>query len=122
MAARKSIGSNYTLKRKSIRQKQCRRKTNLMKKAYEYSKMCGADVCVGIRLRETGQVHILCSDSSGFWAFLTSQLIVTDQDLEKAVKPTNCEGADYILLICTYSNYMPVFIIKENRGEVMSTL
>ncbi|KAJ5161359.1 hypothetical protein N7492_006751 [Penicillium capsulatum] len=102
MAARNSIGSNYTLKRKSIRQKQCRRKTNLMKKAYEYSKMCGADVCVGIRLRETGQVHILCSDSSGFWAFLTSQLgshyptpkIVTDQDLEKAVKPTNCEGID----------------------------
>lgn len=46
-----------------------------MKKASEYSKMCDADVCVGIRLRETGQVHILTADDSGFWAFLASQLV-----------------------------------------------
>ncbi|KAJ5091679.1 hypothetical protein NUU61_006549 [Penicillium alfredii] len=62
-----------------------------MKKAYEYSKICDADVCVGIRIRETGQVHILSVDASGFWAFLTSQLssyyptpsLITDRDLEK---------------------------------------
>jgi hypothetical protein len=36
-----------------------RRKANMLKKASEYSKMCDADVCVGIRMRETGQVHIL---------------------------------------------------------------
>ncbi|CAG8059274.1 unnamed protein product [Penicillium salamii] len=41
-----------------------------MKRAAEYSKMCDADVCVGIHLRETGQVFILSVDSSGFWAFL----------------------------------------------------
>jgi hypothetical protein len=58
-----------------MRQKQCRRKTSLMKKACEYSKMCDADVCVGIRFRETGQVHILSADASGFWTFLTSQLV-----------------------------------------------
>ncbi|KAJ5317425.1 hypothetical protein N7508_001933 [Penicillium antarcticum] len=29
--------------------------TSLMKKAYEYSKLCSADVFVGIRIRETGQ-------------------------------------------------------------------
>ncbi|KAJ5751258.1 hypothetical protein N7533_008286 [Penicillium manginii] len=46
-----------------------------MKKAFEYSKMCDADVCVGIRLRETGQVHILTADDSGFWAFIASQLV-----------------------------------------------
>jgi hypothetical protein len=62
-------------KRKLMWQKQCRRKTSLMKKAYEYSKMCSADVCVGIRIRETGQVHILSADTSGFWAFLGSQLV-----------------------------------------------
>ena len=58
-----------------MHQKQYRRKANMLKKASEYSKMCDADVCVGIRMRETGQVHILSADSSGFWAFLISQLV-----------------------------------------------
>ncbi|CDM38411.1 unnamed protein product [Penicillium roqueforti FM164] len=36
----------------------------------EYSKMCDADVCVGIiRLREPSQVFILSADAPGFWAF-----------------------------------------------------
>jgi hypothetical protein len=61
--------------KKSKRQKQCRRKSTLMTKACEYSKMCDADVCLGIRLRETGQVYILSADASGFWAFLGSQLV-----------------------------------------------
>ena len=46
-----------------------------MKKASKYSKICDADVCVGIHIQETGQVHILSADASGFWAFLTSQLV-----------------------------------------------
>jgi hypothetical protein len=58
-----------------MHQKQCRRKTILMRKACEYSKMCDADVCVGIRIQETGQVHLLSAEASGFWAFLTSQLV-----------------------------------------------
>lgn len=61
--------------RKAKRQKQCRRKSSLMKKACEYSKMCDADVCLGIRLRETGQVFIFSADASGFWAFLRSKLV-----------------------------------------------
>ncbi|CAG7956560.1 unnamed protein product [Penicillium salamii] len=60
--------------KKSMRQKRGRRKSSLMKKASEYSKMCDADLCVGIRFRETGQVFILSADTSGFWAFLSSQL------------------------------------------------
>ncbi|KAJ5462472.1 hypothetical protein N7530_010677 [Penicillium desertorum] len=80
----------------SIRQKQGRRKSSLMRKAAEYSKMCDADVCVGIRLGETGQIFILLADASGFWAFLGSQLnsyypalkLVTDQDLELSDKDT----------------------------------
>ncbi|KAJ5575836.1 hypothetical protein N7535_002762 [Penicillium sp. DV-2018c] len=79
-------------KRRSMRQKQGRRKSNLIKKARESSRLCEADVCVGIRLRETGQVFILSADVSGFWGFLGSQLasyyptpfLITDQDLEKA--------------------------------------
>lgn len=46
-----------------------------MKKVSEYSKMCDADICVGIRLRETGQVYILMVDNSGVWAFLASHLV-----------------------------------------------
>jgi hypothetical protein len=37
--------------------------------------MCGADVCLGIRIRETGRVHIFSADSSGFWAFVGVQLV-----------------------------------------------
>ncbi|KAL4744300.1 hypothetical protein BDW72DRAFT_188858 [Aspergillus terricola var. indicus] len=61
--------------KRSIRQKRDRRKTSLMKKSSEYSKMCGADVCLGIRIRESGQVYIFSADASGFWAFVGSQLV-----------------------------------------------
>ncbi|CRL26589.1 Transcription factor, MADS-box [Penicillium camemberti] len=58
MAAIKAPRSkDTTSKRKLIRQKQCRRKASLMKKACEDSRICSADICVGIRIRETGQVH-----------------------------------------------------------------
>ncbi|OQE87998.1 hypothetical protein PENNAL_c0018G02587 [Penicillium nalgiovense] len=43
----------------SMRQKQGRGKSSPMRKASEYSKMCDADVCGSIRLRETDHVFIL---------------------------------------------------------------
>ncbi|KAJ5483806.1 hypothetical protein N7539_006006 [Penicillium diatomitis] len=96
MAALRRVRSNNSSKRKSFRQRQCRRKTNIMKKASEYSKMCDADVCISIRIRETGQIHILSADTSGFWAFLPLQLgsyyltptVITDRDLKKAKQDT----------------------------------
>jgi hypothetical protein len=42
------LQESLRLNRKSIRQKQEHRKTSLMKKALEYSKICGADVYLGI--------------------------------------------------------------------------
>ncbi|KAJ5455011.1 hemolysin-III related-domain-containing protein [Penicillium desertorum] len=72
-----------------VRQKQCRRKTSLMKKACEYSRMCSADVCVGIRIRETGQVHILSADtflSSQLNSYYPAPMLVTDQDLQQVDK------------------------------------
>lgn len=75
MAALERTQSNKPSTRKLIRQRQYRRKTSMMKKAFEYSNMCDADVCVGIRMRETGQIHILSADTSGFWAFLHQQLV-----------------------------------------------
>ncbi|KAJ5746807.1 hypothetical protein N7520_011989 [Penicillium odoratum] len=62
------------VERKSLRQKRDRRKTNLEKKSQEYSEICGADVCLGIRIRESGKVFIFSADASGFWSFLSSQL------------------------------------------------
>lgn len=43
-----------------------------MKKAREYSTLCEADVCVGIRLWETGQVFILSADVLGISWVTTS--------------------------------------------------
>jgi hypothetical protein len=37
--------------------------------------MCDADVCLGIRLRGTGQIFWLVADTAGFWTFLSSQVV-----------------------------------------------
>lgn len=39
-----------------------------MTKSYEYSKMCDAGRYLGIRPRETGQVHIFSADFGPFLA------------------------------------------------------
>lgn len=46
-----------------------------MRKAYEYSKLCEADVCLGIRIRDSGRVFTFLADSTGFWSSLNSQLV-----------------------------------------------
>jgi hypothetical protein len=60
--------------RKSIRQKRAHRKIGLMKKVSECSKMCGADVCLDIHIRDTGRVYMFSADASGFWGFLGSKI------------------------------------------------
>ncbi|KAJ5335838.1 uncharacterized protein N7506_005774 [Penicillium brevicompactum] len=105
MTATTTSRSKLYSQNKARRQKQGRRKSNLMKKACEYSKMCDADVCLGIRLRETGQVFLL-SDSSGFWGFLGTQLgsyyptpnLVTEKDLERAGKSDIAQSEDDVTL------------------------
>lgn len=67
------------LDRKSLRQKRDRRRLNLEKKLDEYSKLCGADVCFGIRIRESGQVFIYSADDLGFWDYLGSHLVCLTQ-------------------------------------------
>ena len=63
------------MNKKSRRQRRDRRKKNLEKKSHEYSKLCGADVCLCIRIRESGQVYIFLADATGFWSFLRSHLV-----------------------------------------------
>ncbi|KAJ6004604.1 hypothetical protein N7540_012973 [Penicillium herquei] len=84
--------SDYRSLRKSTRQKHYRRRKSMMKKALEYSRICSADVCLGIRMRETGRVHILSADSSGFWNFLAVHLsshypapiLITDREMDES--------------------------------------
>ncbi|KAJ5673632.1 hypothetical protein N7507_002759 [Penicillium longicatenatum] len=63
-----------SVEKKLLRQKRDRRKSCLEKMAREYSKMCGADVCLGKRIRQSGKVFIYSADAPGFWSFLSSQL------------------------------------------------
>ncbi|PYH99199.1 hypothetical protein BO71DRAFT_314541, partial [Aspergillus ellipticus CBS 707.79] len=51
---------------KVVRQKRDGGRKALIHKAYEYSKLCDADICLGIRIRESGQVTTFQSDSTGF--------------------------------------------------------
>lgn len=62
--------SNNSSIRKLARKKQSRRITNMMKKAYEYSKICNADVSVGIRMRGTRQVQFCQQTLRDFGFFL----------------------------------------------------
>ncbi|KAJ5238277.1 Transcription factor MADS-box [Penicillium chermesinum] len=62
------------VEKKVLRQKRDRRRTVLEKKALEYSKICGADVCLGIRIRQSEKVFIVSADASGFWSLLGSKL------------------------------------------------
>jgi hypothetical protein len=102
-------------KRKPIREKQGCRKSTLIKKTREYSKMCDTDICLGIRFRETGEVYLVSAGASTFWAFLSSQLVcrhalagfskrtgqdshyptsikITDRDLENTGENTTVAG------------------------------
>jgi hypothetical protein len=60
----------FSVTKKSLRQKRDRRKMSLEKKSHEYSNKCGADVCLGIRIRESGKIFIFSADISGFWSFI----------------------------------------------------
>ena len=66
---------NSSVEKKLLRQKRDRRKSCLEKKTREYSKICGADICLGIHIRQSGKVFIYSADTSGFWSFLSSQFV-----------------------------------------------
>lgn len=48
-------------------------------KLHQYSKLCKADIYLGIRIRDTGRVFTFSADRSGFWAFLYSKLVCYKQ-------------------------------------------
>lgn len=63
--------------RKKTRQKQYRRTKTLMKKAFEVSRSCEADVFFGVRMKNSGHIYTFCADSTGIWSFISSQLVWT---------------------------------------------
>jgi hypothetical protein len=64
-----------------------------MKKAYEYSKMCGADVCLGIRLRDSGRVFTFMADDSGFWSKFDASLVRMTGVSQESVLISNRKNA-----------------------------
>ncbi|KAL2802970.1 hypothetical protein BJX63DRAFT_437394 [Aspergillus granulosus] len=73
-----------------LRQMRDRRRKTLINKVHEYSMKCGADIWLGIRLRENGKVFTVSIDPAGFWSFQSLQLDtyyptpihITEKDLQ----------------------------------------
>lgn len=74
-SAKHDVGQYLKSRKRAVRQMRDRRRESLMKKAYEYSKMCGADICLGIRLRDSGRVFTFMADASGFWSKFDASLV-----------------------------------------------
>jgi SRF-type transcription factor (DNA-binding and dimerisation domain). len=62
--------------RKKMRQKRSRRTNTLIKKAYELSCSCDADVFFGVRIKNSGHIYTFCADSTGIWSSISSQLVL----------------------------------------------
>jgi hypothetical protein len=60
---------------KAKQQQRDRRKRSLMKKAYEYSRECDADVYISIRIHKNGQVFTFNSDSTGEWPRSEAEMV-----------------------------------------------
>jgi hypothetical protein len=61
--------------RKKERQMRDRRKKSLIKKVYEMSALCDADVFLGIRIRKNGRVSTFCANRTGIWSPFASHLV-----------------------------------------------
>jgi hypothetical protein len=60
---------------KAKRQQQDRRKDSLIKKAYEYSLECDADVYMSIRIKKNGRVFTFNSCLTGDWPLSEAQTV-----------------------------------------------
>jgi hypothetical protein len=60
---------------KAKRHQQDRRKESLIKKAYEYSLKCNADVYISIRIKRNGQIFTFNSDLTQEWPISEAQIV-----------------------------------------------
>ncbi|CAG8376840.1 unnamed protein product [Penicillium salamii] len=58
----------------AVNQKARRRRRTLFKKASEYSSECGADIHIVLRMKKSGKIFILTSNSKG-WPLSDSQIV-----------------------------------------------
>lgn len=63
------------MEKKRKRQKRHKRGQTLIKKAYEMSAFFNADVCLGIKLRDTGKIMTFCADKTGVWSSFITYLV-----------------------------------------------
>ena len=65
------------VQKKQQRQKRDCHRASLIKKAYKLSTIYKAKVCLGIIIKNTGQVFIFCSNPKGIWQSFISHLVYT---------------------------------------------
>ncbi|KAF3010211.1 hypothetical protein E8E15_002219 [Penicillium rubens] len=58
----------------AVNQKARRKRNTLFKKASEYSSECGADIHLVLRMKKSGKIFILTSNSQ-YWPLSDSQLV-----------------------------------------------
>jgi hypothetical protein len=66
---------NIQVQRRQQRQRRDQRQRTLLRKAYEMSKYCDADVFLGVRIRDTGRITTFCADGTGIWSPFISCLV-----------------------------------------------
>jgi hypothetical protein len=101
------------------RQKRDRRKKNLIRKAYEFSTLCDADICLGIRIRENGRVFTFCADTSGIWSAFTSNLVFTSAGC--SASKVNPDRAHTILSPSTRRRQTLPLLRQKRRNSIKAT-
>jgi hypothetical protein len=72
-------------------------------------KLCGGDVCLDRRIRESGQVFIFSADDLGVWTFLGSHLVCLKQ-------PWSDKFADIYRTVTILHRYKGPKGISSNYG------
>jgi hypothetical protein len=61
--------------RRRQRQQRASQQQSLLLKAHEMSTLCGADVFLGIRIKETSRITTFCSNNAEIWKPFLSYLV-----------------------------------------------
>ena len=103
------------------RQQQDRRKDSLLKKAYEYSIGCDAQVYLGIRIKRNGQVFVFNSENTQEWLPLDGQMVYNSH---LGLKKTNGDQNKYYpipiqLTLKDFQNSLreQKALVKPNRNQ-----
>jgi hypothetical protein len=71
--------------RRRQRQQRDSRQQSLLLKAHEMSTLCGAEVFLGIRIKETGRVTTFCSNDAEIWKPFLSCLVFNPECISEHI-------------------------------------